>query len=238
MDGDGTTFNESIFTLAPALSIVKTEKDEKIRTVVGITCCLSIIGSALIILSYLVQAKKTKAREILVHISIMDLGVGLSNLIGLSVFFNRFYTEGDKLIEPPAYITGMCKTQAFFAGYCTLGSIFWTAALAGYLYTVILCHRNPDYAVYFLRFCYFFCYGFAFVIALWLVLSGKLGFSPYDSSGWCSLIAKDPVTLKTDYFVGVFANDLWIYLAILLIVIIYVALKSFLSNQVRSRDSY
>ncbi len=228
-DGGG---NQTPATLGPALKIVQTQRDASIRAVVGITCCLSIIGSLLIIFSYIVQKKRTRAREILVHISVMDLGVGLSNLIGLSVFFNKYYFRNNEAIEPAAYIIGMCKTQAFFAAYCTLGSIFWTTALAGYLYIIIVCRRNPKYSVYFLRFCYFFCYGFAIAISLWLVLIGKLGFSPHDSSGWCTLIVTNPETEESDFFIAVFANDLWIYLAIILIVIIYVALKCFLSNQV------
>lgn len=40
--------------------------------------------------------------------------------------------------------------------------------------------------LYFLRFSYVFCYGFPVMISLWLLLTDRLGYSPYDSSGWCS----------------------------------------------------
>ena len=210
------------------------DKSIGFKTVVGITCCLSIIGSILIIISYLVQKKRTKAREILAHISLMDLGVGLANLIGMAVYFNRFYYDYDKgkPIEPAAYVDNLCKTQAFFAAYCTLGSIFWTTSLAAYLYIVILHYRNPKHSIYFVRFCYFLCYGMAFVVSLWLILTHRLGYSPYDSSGWCSLITKDPYTMTDDLFVRVFSHDLWMYLTIILIVIFYMAIRGFLSNRV------
>lgn len=210
------------------------DKNLGIRTVVGITCGLSIIGSLLIILSYIIHKKnRTKSREILVHISLMDLGVGLSNLIGVLVYYDQFYSYSDDgFYEAQVYIDNLCKTQAFFAAYCSLGSIFWTTALAGYLYIAILYHQNPKFSVYFLRFCYFLCYGLAFTISIWLVLSHKLGYSPFDSSGWCSLIVKDPVSGKSNLFVVVFAYDLWMYFAIFLIIVFYIAIRSFLSNQV------
>ena len=207
------------------------EKDIGIRTVVGISCGLSIIGSLLIIVSYFLQKNRTRAREILVHISLMDFGVAMSNLIGLLIYFDRFYSN-NRL--PPSHIHNMCKTQAFFAAYCTLGSFFWTAALAGYLYTVILHNMQPKSAIYFHRLCYILCYGLAFCISLWLILSGRLGYSPYDSAGWCSLIARNIDTNRVDLFAVVFGHDLWLYLVIFLIITLYVAIKSFLSSQVNN----
>ena len=208
------------------------DKDLTTRIVVGISCALSIIGSILLIISYLVQKSRTRSREILAHISLMDFGVGLSNLIGLSVYFDKFYSENGNLIDPPAYIDYLCKTQAFFAEYCTLGSIFWTTALAAYLYIVILHHKNPKFSLYFLRFCYVLCYGLAIGITVWLLIVHRLGYAPYDSSGWCSLIVKDPATKKTSLFILIFAYDLWVYLAIVLIILFYIAIRSFVSNQV------
>lgn len=210
-------------------SSIFVRKDRSIRAVVGFTCVLSIIGSSLIILSHLVQKNRTKAREILAHISLMDFGVALCNLIGLSVDFDRFYIYGE---EPPVYIDYFCKIQAFFAEYCTLASIFWTTALAAYLFIVILHRKNPKYSLYFLRFCYIFCYGLAIGISAWLLGIHRLGYAPYDSSGWCSVIVKDPKTKESNLFVLVFAYDLWIYLAMILIIVFYVAIRSFLSNQV------
>lgn len=208
------------------------DKDLSIRVVVGITCALSITGSVLLILSYLVQRSHTRSREILAHISLMDLGVALSNLIGLSVYFDQFYTKNHEIVEPPAYINGLCKTQAFFAEYCTLGSIFWTTALAAYLYILILHQKSPKFSLYFVRFCYILCYGLAIGITVWLLIVGRLGYAPYDSSGWCSVIAKDPESKETSMFIAIFAYDFWVYLAIVLIILFCIAIWSFISSKV------
>ena len=204
-------------------------KEPALRVVVGLVCALSIVGSLLIILSYICfKSRRTKAREVLVHISLMDLGVGLANIIGLSVYYDHYYFHG----PAPTYIDNLCKTQAFFAAYATLGSVFWTISLMVYLYFRIV-YSHTKLSLYYLRFCYVLCYGFPLLISLWLVLTGKLGYSPYDSAGWCSLITKNPRDGKVDVFVSIFANDLWMYVAFLLIPVLYMAVRLFVSNKVR-----
>ena len=69
-------------------------------------------------------------------------------------------------------------------------------------------------------------------MSLWLVLTARLGYTPIDSSGWCSLINRDISTGKADIFITVFGNDLWIYLAIVTIPIPYLSIRCYLSNQV------
>jgi len=55
-----------------------------VRIVAGVTCGLSMIGSLAIILSYIfIRSVRSKARELLVHLSIMDLTFTSANLIGL-----------------------------------------------------------------------------------------------------------------------------------------------------------
>ena len=205
-------------------------KDAKLRAVVGVFCCLSILGSLLIILSYILfKKRRSRAREILLHISLMDLGVALANLIGLSVYFDRFYFEYRGSVPP--YIEGFCKTQAFFANYCTISSILWTIALAGFLYFLIIHHRTRV-AIYSHRGSHIVCYGLPLLVSLWLVLTKRLGYSPLDSSGWCTLINTELQTGSVDYSATVFGNDLWVCLAVVTIPILYLSVRFHLTNQV------
>ena len=233
VDADYTTPGMANWSTMPPAEVFMV-KDPTMRAVVGVSCCLSILGSLLIILSYILfKKRRTRAREILLHISLMDLGVALANLIGLSVYFDRFYYTSHQTHHPVAsYIDGLCKTQAFFAAYCTCASILWTIALAAFLYFVIIHHRTKR-AAYFVWSCYVFCYGFPFFLTLWLVLTKRLGHSPLDSSGWCTLITDDLQTGKVDIFITVMAYDLWIYLAIVTIPLFYLAIRCHLASQVR-----
>ena len=232
------TVNSS--TMSPAMdNIVK--KDPVMRAVVGVSCSLSILGSLLIIISYILfKTRRTRAREILLHISFMDLGVALANLIGLSVYFDGYYvgkfnaTSGQW--EVSASINGLCKTQAFVAEYCTLASILWTIALAGFLYFLIVYHMTRR-AIYFLKFSYLVCYALPLLVSLWLLFTGKLGYSPFDSSGWCSIVGKkvvdNEVTVKETYtFSTMIGFDMWVVLAIVTIPVFYLAIRCHLASQV------
>ena len=242
-DSNGS-FPDSWYTQVPLVpayisvnASVFRKKDLEGRLVVGVTCVLSIVGSILIILSYLLQKKRTNAKKILLQITLMDLGVSLTNLIGLSVYFDRFYevnAEATKITTTSPHIDGLCKAQAFFAMVFSMGSVLWTTALAAYLYVVIIHSKKLKLARYTFWANFVVCYGLPVVVSIWSVLTGKLGYAPYDSSGWCSLITIDPLNIYKRYvFRAIFVYDMWIYVAGFLIIIIYVALKSFISAEVR-----
>lgn len=237
------------------------KKELGIRIVVILTCCLSVLGSLMIIFSYAYFKKlRSKPRTILLHISLMDFGVSMSNLIGAAVYFDQYYhfqrgnssqyQPQDSLqpaqpihqlretntqltpLDDGSYtasktINGLCITQAFFAGYFTLGSIFWTVFLSVYIYLFLLYHatkpRLPHYSIFV---SYLLSYGTPLIIVLWLTLTHRLGYAPYNSSGWCSLIVQDPATGEIDIYGVVFGNDMWIYLAIILIPILYIGSRN------------
>ena len=220
------------------------DKSVYVRLVSGVTCGASVVGSVLIILSYLCFKRlRTRVRQILLHISVADAGVATANLVGAAVYFDRYYhvqCEKDpddgtiiyQLVSPRLYISSLCKAQAFVALYCTYNSILWTVSLAVYLY-FILVHHGTLNAKRFLMFAYFFCYGMPLLLSLWALLTGRLGYSPYNSAGWCTVILVDPIhPQERDLFMGVIGYDMWIYLAMVLVSVLYLAMKTFLGEEV------
>ena len=211
-----------------------------VRFVSGLSCAGSILGSTLIILSYICFRRlRTKVRKILFHLSVADFGVATANLIGAVVYFDHYYhpvcdSSGHviNIRTPTAAIQHLCTAQAFFALYFTITSILWTMSLAGYLYFVLV-HHGTQHAKMFLMFSYIFCYGMPLLTSLWPALTERLGYSPYNSAGWCTAILVDPETGKRDIFMGVLGYDLWIYLALVLVTVLYVAMKTFLREEVR-----
>ena len=235
-------------------------KDVGIRSVVILTCSLSVLGSLAIILSFACfRQLRSKPREILLHISIMDLGVSLANLLGAAVYFDQYYhTPAVNITDPadfafqptratdeppaadgdagpvaqfsaPRAVEDLCVAQAFFAGFFTLGSVLWTVFLSVYIYFYLLFHKTrPQLPKRSLPFAGVLCYGLPLAVMAWLVSTGRLGYAPYNSSGWCTLIVQDPATGERDILAVVLGNDLWIYLAMLLIPIMYFASLSYL----------
>lgn len=217
------------------------EKDTGVRVVSGISSALSILGSVLIILSYVCfRSLRTRARLILVHLALADMGVGFSNLVGIIANFDRFYRHHHSFDETEPYKPNMtidilCKAQAFTALYCTLNSVLWTTCLAVYMYMLIMSQKQLKHLLWFLC---IVCYGIPMLVTGWMMCTQRLGFSPYDSSGWCSVIVMRPfmehevLVSKVDLVSTIFGYDLWIFLTIVLIVVLYISVYSYVKLRV------
>ena len=207
-----------------------------VRAVVGVTCVLSMAGAVLIILSYiLIKDTRTKAREILLNLSLMDFTVAAANFVGILVNFDNFLYKPDGI--PPTdqhqyhMLNSICKVQAFFAMYATISSILWTNCIAVYIFLHIL-YEGQLRVFWTMSTFYLLSYGLPLILNLWFLSTHKLGYSPYGSSGWCSVIVYDYTTGERYPLTLVFANDIWIYLTITLVPLIFISLKFYLKYQV------
>lgn len=174
------------------------QKEITLRVVVGLTCFFAIIGTLIIILSYCLDREvRTKSRQILVHLSVADMGVALANLIGVIVYFDQYIrdctdaptTSNSHLTEEMSLaqqssssmhhihvscnvLYSLCKAQAFVAGYSTLASVLWTQILAVYIYCLVILPNNKIY-VKVVYFAYVYCWGMPLLVCFWLIFTGK-----------------------------------------------------------------
>ena len=71
-------------------------------------------------------------------------------------------------------------------------------------------------------------------VSVWLAMADKLGYSPYESSGWCSIIMKDPADpSKRDIFVSIFGYNLWIVLSFVLVPLLSLSVHFYVRYEVR-----
>ena len=217
--------------------------DNTLRIIVGLTCFLSIFGALLIIFTYvLFKQLRTTTRLVLVHISVMDFGVAVANLVGILVDFNKYYfnprhanytTNGWPILESPGpTINGLCDTQAAFAVFCTSGSIMWTTCFSVYLYFRIVHHNTPYVAHNVLWIITFLCYIFPTIFVFWTFFTGRLGYSPYNSEGWCGERMVDVTTGKRHIVLSVIEYDLWICLSYFLVPILYLSIIVYVRQEV------
>ena len=191
-----------------------------VRAVVGVTCILSMAGALLIILSYiLIKEIRTTTRKILLHLSIMDFMVAAGNAIGVFINFDQYFSN---LTPVSSQVHGACQAQAFFSTYGTHSSILWTNCMAIYIYLHVMQLPKVAWSVYVF---YVLNYGLPLIISIWFLETGKFGYSPYGGSGWCSVIDFDIKTGQTHLFVIIFANDIWVYLTMIVVPLIYISLK-------------
>ena len=219
-------------------------KSTGLRAVVGLTSALSIVGSLLIVLSYICfRDLRTKAREILTHISLMDLGVAVSNLVGIGVNFSHYYDDACHHKYNSAHhecnvsslIDTLCVVQGAFATGFTIGSVLWTVCLAMYMYLLISLKGTRE-AKLFVKAAYVFCYLMPVGITVWLALTKRIGFSPYESSAWCGALFVLPHK-KSDILAATFGYNLWIFLTFVLIPVLYISSHMYIRDEVNKTDA-
>ena len=227
-----------------------------------ITCSLSMIGALLIILSFACcKDLRSRGRQILVNISVMDFGVAAFNFSGAAFYFDQHYhnkTCTNCMTYPVAIFTPesqcsegrhsplngtimcpdslniqyLCLSQAALSLYFTYGSILWTNALCLYLYFRIV-HSGTQVSRYCLYLSYFFCYTMPLLLTLWLAFTGRLGYSPYESSGWCSIVLMHPSSMERDIYASVFGYNLWIALTFVFVPVLSCAVHMNVKSKVR-----
>lgn len=172
------------------------DKHLALRIVVGVTCCLSMLGSMLIILSYfMIREIQTKSRQILVHLSVADFGVACCNFVGITVYFDQYIRwcpgveegendilqqmNGDRgIIHHHSMISceslrALCEAQAFIAAFSTLASVLWTLSLALYIYCLVV-HSKSKAHLKVIWVAYALCWGLPLFISLWLISTGEI----------------------------------------------------------------
>ena len=191
-----------------------------VRAVVGVTCILSMAGALLIILSYiLIKEIRTTTRKILLHISIMDFMYAAGNAIGVFINFDQYFSS---LTPVSSQVRGACQAQAFFSMYGTISSILWTNCMAVYIYLHVMQLPKVAWSVYVF---YILNYGLPLIISIWFLVTKKFGYSPYGGSGWCGITDINIKSGQTYPLVTVFANDVWIYITMVVVPLIYISLK-------------
>lgn len=209
-----------------------THKRSGIRVVVCLTCAFSVIGSLLIIASYIFYKElRTRVRLILVHLSLMDFGAAIANFIGAVVYFDQYYLNSPQNVSEPVQIS--CVTQAAVALFCTNSSVLWTIMLALYLYFLIV-HAGSRWAKYSFYLFGALSYLLPLFVTVWLLATHRLGYAPYDSSGWCSLIVVQPGMEgeEADLIVSIIGYDIWILLTMVLVPVLYVSIKLHVRHRV------
>ena len=228
-----------LFRSTPNETVV--EEDPSLQAVVSVACVLSVLGSFLIIATYCCfKSLRNRVRLILVHLSLMDLGVATANLVGVSMNFHRFYLK-----DPPVYHTGLpevenvsqavhiaCLVQAGVAVYCTLSSFMWTLCMAVFLYFRIVHHRAPGAAKRVLSACMLCCYVFPLALTAWKFATHRVGYSPFSSAGWCGEKVIDVETGEHYIMMAIIGYDMWVYLTYILVPVLYVAVYLHVQQEV------
>lgn len=208
-----------------------------VNIVAAVVSVLSMVGSVLIVLSYACfKRMRTKGREILLHLSLMDFVVGFANFFGSVVDFDSLLLESDNenatvfwTRKGPYKI--VCVAQGAVALFSNTSSILWTIAIAVHIYLSLM----TTYSKVAGRCYWIVCYGLSLLVTVWFVGTEKLGPSPLAGS-WCSIKTSTGSSNSVPYFNVLFGSNLWVYLTIIVVPALSVSLIVHYRLLVRNTD--
>jgi len=143
-----------------------------------VSCTLSMIGSSLIILSYVLwKDVQSPLRKLLLFLSISDFVTACGNVFG-SLFS-----------EHPLF----CIAQSFITTYSSMVSFMWTMAIAIYLYMIIC--RLHSLALKFIFLFHLVCWGVPLMLVCVAMGFNALGFDDViaNHTGWCWVAANNMI---------------------------------------------
>ena len=144
-----------------------------VTAVAGVTCILSMIGASLIVLSYVVMPEiRSKMREILIHLSLMDFMVAAANFTGVVANFDDYLYNSTVARTQYHTINNLCLTQASCSVYGTISSVIWTICFSVYIYLCIM-YEGQRIAKRVAYTFYLIAYGIPLIMTLWFSLTGK-----------------------------------------------------------------
>jgi len=135
--------------------------------------CLSLFGSAAIIINYIFFANKTQPLyKLIFFLSLADFGGSLAICISQVSLFLHHYNGLSYGIE-------LCKVFRAFINFFFVASFFWTSAIA--LHTWVSCKQKAQIPLYWFH---IFSWGIPLILTALLVGMNTITFDDYDD--WCS----------------------------------------------------
>ena len=179
---------------------------------VGVTCVLSILGSGIIILSYILfRELRTTMRYILLQLSIADFVVAAANLFGVLYSFQFPADVGQETYDP------VCIAQAAIALLGTDASILWTMIFISYVYMLITCYKpKRSMNITVLTLLSLFSWIIPLVLVLVYSAKGYFGYDPGFSPGFCTIYAEN----KTEMFRTIVGYEIFLYSSFLVLPIV------------------
>ena len=197
-----------------------------------ISCTLSIFGSLVIVYVYARwKDLRTGSRSIVTFLAIADLFTALGYVFG-STNYVHHYGDAENTHECMRFNTA-CQIQSFVTTTSSMCSFAWTSILAIYLYMVIV-RAKISLANRLMPLFHVIAWAAPLLITLPLLITGKLGYSPYAASNWCFIKDSLPND-NTRYLCGhlnyevmllvLVGGKAWEIMTYVLVIVLYTAMK-------------
>ncbi len=192
-----------------------------------VSCCISCLGSALIIITYfLLKDMRTGSQKIITLLAVADLISAIGYILGSSNFIRHYHSSSgcDSFNK-------LCEAQATITTWSSLASFWWTVILAIYFFLIIVFKRTKVASKLMILY-NFVAWGSPLLIVVPLLCLRKFGYSHYAASNWC-FIKNDMTSQKNDPTFNVIvlvAGKLWEILSYVIVIFLYVLITIFIGK--------
>ncbi|MEE6485102.1 hypothetical protein FKM82_014174 [Ascaphus truei] len=191
------------------------------QVIVLLSCALSCLGSALIILTHARWPElRSRPRQLLLYLSVADLLSAASYFYGVLRDFRG-----------PAWD---CVAQGALSTFSNTSSFFWTVAVAVYLYVTIV-HSQQGLAEQMICWFHVISWGVPLVITVSAVSLQKIGYdASFVSVGWCwiSIEAEDKLMWM------LLTGKVWEILAYFTLPVLYILIRKHIGRAHAALSEY
>ena len=163
-----------------------------------VSCSLSIVGSILTILPYILWKDiRTGVRKIITFLAIADFFTAFGYMMGNINYLIFFGDSEHNYLEACKSFGTICEIQSYISSWSSSSSFLWTSILALYLYWTIVKGSMWTVNKYFPLY-HVLSWGGPILVMFPLLVAGKLGYSLFASGTWCFIRG----SLETDFNVN------------------------------------
>lgn len=152
----------------------------------SITCVLSILGSSLIIFTYVAfKDLRTTARQLLVSLSVADIIIALSHFVGLFANYRRFIIvleDGTRVASNSSNEDPVCIIQGATTMFGTVASLLLSLLIAFYM-LVLIQSRTLKPAKRLAPFIHLVSWGIPIIVVAVVGAVKSFGYEPISNPG-------------------------------------------------------
>ena len=188
-----------------------------------VSCSLSCLGSLLILVAYFtVKGIRNTAQKIITLLSIADFFTAFGYLMAAWNFLKHYNLHDEQRCKD--VFQTVCAIQSFITTWSSMSSFWWTCALALHFY-LILSPTKRTWTSKMLPLENIIGWIVPLMIVFPMLVTGKLGYTPYATSNWC-FIEEDNYhhnlrDRTTVIFYILIAGKLWEVLSYIFVIVMY-----------------
>lgn len=238
----------SIYTLTEIRFPTKIKEFQTLlKVIISITSFLSVLGSMAIIVTYLFLKEMMARHTFLIYLSIADLFITLSSLLGILTQVSSLDSSKHRSTissSTNSALGNWYKVQVAVQVFETESSILWTMGVAVNMFALaVVKPKVYRWGIKLVVVLHLVFWVIPFILTLWLLLAGFLWYDSDATPGFCAIVGRSThhnSTMDIDQsqqYPIIVGYEMWLYLAFIVLLVLYITLSCYICKKVGCYDA-